>query len=188
MRIIDRLKNVSTAKGGWTAKCPAHEDAHNSLSISHIDDKWLLKCHAGCGIDAIVSALGINISDLFDTPKVNGKTKSSNIIAEYIYRTAKGEFSRKVCRTTDKQFPQFRWTGSKWQSGTEGVPIIPYRLPELIKAASETPIFICEGEKDCERLAALGFVSTTNPMGAGKWRASMNKSNAPRRSSCGGKQ
>ena len=63
----------------------------------------------------------------------------------------------------------------KWQAGTEGVPILPYRLPELVNAAPETPVFICEGEKDCERLAALGFVATTNPMGAGKWRASLNK-------------
>ena len=76
MTILDRFKNVHAVKNGWTAKCPAHEDAHNSLSISHIDDKWLLKCHAGCAIDAIVSALGINLSDLFDTPKPNGKAKS----------------------------------------------------------------------------------------------------------------
>ena len=164
---------------GWEAQCPAHEDAHSSLSVAHRDGRWLLNCHAGCSVDAIVSAVGLKISDLFDSDtckqKPNGKSHGSPIIAEYIYRTAEGEFSRKVCRTADKQFPQFRWTGSKWQSGTDGVPILPYRLQELIKAAAETPIFICEGEKDCDRLAALGFIATTNPMDAGKWRSSLNK-------------
>jgi hypothetical protein len=31
-------------------------------------------------------------------------------------------------------------------------------------------VFVCEGEKDADRLAALGLTATTNPMGAGKWR------------------
>jgi hypothetical protein len=153
-----------------------HDDAHSSLSVNHRDGKWLLCCHAGCSIEQITSAMGIRTSDLFDVDtrqsKANGKAK---FVAEYIYRTANGEPSRKVCRTPDKGFPQFKWTGSKWESGTEGVPILPYRLPELVKTDSETPVFIAEGEKDCDRLAALGFIATTNPMGAGKWRAALNK-------------
>ena len=145
------------------------------LALHIATKKWLLKCHAGCGIDAIVFAIGIKVSDLFDNAKPNGKTNKPRIIAEYIYREANGSLSRKVCRTSDKQFPQFKWTGSEWKAGTQGVPILPYRLPELTGAAAETPIFIPEGEKDCDRLAALGFVATTNPMGAGKWRAVLNK-------------
>ncbi|MEC4681516.1 MAG: AAA family ATPase, partial [Nitrospirota bacterium] len=43
-----------------------------------------------------------------------------------------------------------------------------YRLPELI--ASEGEIYVCEGEKDVDRLVGLGFTATTCPMGAGKWR------------------
>ena len=176
MNILDQLKGVRQSRNGWEAKCPAHDDAHCSLSVAHRDGKWLLNCHAGCSIDAIVSALGIQRSDLFDAPKRKATGKGNlSVVAEYIYRTAEGEFSRKVCRTADKQFPQFKWTGSKWQSGAEGLPILPYRLPELTSAAPETPVFICEGEKDCDRLAALGFVATTNPMGAGKWRAGLNK-------------
>jgi hypothetical protein len=175
MNVIDHLKGVQKQANGWTAKCPAHDDGHASLSVSHRDGKWLLHCHAGCSVDAVVAALGLKLSDLFDSdtrkPKPNGKA----FVAEYIYRTADGELSRKVCRTADKGFPQFRWTESKWQSGTEGVPLLPYRLPELAKAEVETPVFVCEGEKDCDRLASLGFIATTNPMGAGKWRAGLNK-------------
>ncbi|MBS1911685.1 MAG: DUF3987 domain-containing protein [Bacteroidetes bacterium] len=45
-----------------------------------------------------------------------------------------------------------------------------YRLPELRRAvAGGHTIFLVEGEKDVETLAALGIPATTNPMGAGKW-------------------
>lgn len=45
-----------------------------------------------------------------------------------------------------------------------------YRLPEVIAAVQAgEPVFIVEGEKDVNRLVALGFCATTNPMGAGKW-------------------
>jgi 5S rRNA maturation endonuclease (ribonuclease M5) len=40
-------------------------------------------------------------------------------------------------------------------------------LPQIIAAQT---VVITEGEKDCENLAKLGFVATTNPLGAGKWR------------------
>lgn len=43
-------------------------------------------------------------------------------------------------------------------------------MPELLNADPSDPVFITEGEKDADRLAALGLVSTTNSGGAGKWR------------------
>ena len=41
-----------------------------------------------------------------------------------------------------------------------------YRLPEVIQAvkAGET-VFICEGEKDVDRLRSLGLTATTNAGG-----------------------
>jgi putative DNA primase/helicase len=178
MSILERLRGARKSSNGWEARCPAHEDAHSSLSIAHRDGRWLLNCHAGCSVDTIVAAVGLKVSDLFDDDtrkqKANGKS-GSPFIAEYIYKTADGEPSRKVCRTADKQFPQFKWTGSAWKGGVEGVPVLPYRLPELVAANVETPVYIPEGEKDCESLARLGFVATTNPMGAGKWRECLNQ-------------
>ena len=51
-----------------------------------------------------------------------------------------------------------------------------YRLPELMQGIdSGKTIFICEGEKDAENLAALGFIATTCSMGAGKWRNAYTK-------------
>lgn len=50
-----------------------------------------------------------------------------------------------------------------------------YRLPEILAADPATPVFIPEGEKDCDNLAALGLVATCNPMGAGKWLDDFNQ-------------
>jgi hypothetical protein len=40
-----------------------------------------------------------------------------------------------------------------------------YRLPELLASASNEMVFVCEGEKDVERLRSLVLVATTNPGG-----------------------
>src|SRR5262249_11432044 len=51
---------------GWLARCPAHDDRHASLSVGVGDDgRLLVYCHAGCGVDAIVKALGIRQADLY---------------------------------------------------------------------------------------------------------------------------
>jgi hypothetical protein len=46
------------AGGGWTARCPAHDDHTPSLSICDADDgKVLIRCHAGCGQEQVISIL-----------------------------------------------------------------------------------------------------------------------------------
>ena len=46
------------AGGGWTARCPAHDDRTPSLSICDADGgKVLVRCHAGCGQDRVIAAL-----------------------------------------------------------------------------------------------------------------------------------
>ncbi len=50
----------------WKAKCPAHEDDTASLNITEGQDgRALLHCHAGCPIEQIVAALGLEMKDLF---------------------------------------------------------------------------------------------------------------------------
>jgi hypothetical protein len=48
----------------------------------------------------------------------------------------------------------------------DGVEPLPYRLPELLATPASQPVWIFEGEKDCERAAGLGLVATTNHQGA----------------------
>ena len=46
------------AGSGWTARCPAHDDRMPSLSIRDAEDnKVLVRCHAGCGQERVVTAL-----------------------------------------------------------------------------------------------------------------------------------
>ena len=63
----------------------------------------------------------------------------------------------------------------------KGVRRVPYRLPELIAADAGSIVFVTEGEKDADRLANLGLVSTTNAGGAGEFRAAFATHFAGRR-------
>jgi hypothetical protein len=46
------------AGGGWTARCPAHNDRKPSLSICDADDGTVLvRCHAGCDQSDVIAAL-----------------------------------------------------------------------------------------------------------------------------------
>jgi hypothetical protein len=67
-RILPRLGNVKRNGVGYTARCPAHDDRTNSLSIGTGDDgRALLKCHAGCQTEHIVAAIDLTMADLFPT-------------------------------------------------------------------------------------------------------------------------
>jgi hypothetical protein len=90
----------------------------------------------------------------------------------YPYRDASGRVLFEVVRFRDpKDFRQRRPTGDgRYAWGLDGIATVLYRLPELLAADPAEVVWICEGEKDVDRLAALGCVATCNPMGAGKWR------------------
>ena len=72
-RLLELLDGVKrTGQDRWIAKCPAHSDRTASLSIREIDDgRVLCHCFAGCSVPEIVSAVGLDISDLFP-PRENG--------------------------------------------------------------------------------------------------------------------
>jgi hypothetical protein len=53
----------------------------------------------------------------------------------------------------------------------DGVTLYPYRLADLVDAQRRGEgVWIVEGEKDADRLHALGLIATCNAMGAGKWK------------------
>jgi hypothetical protein len=90
----------------------------------------------------------------------------------YLYHDADGRRFMRVTRMTNgskKSFPTAFWSGHRWVSGWPA-EVIPYRLPQMLAAPASEPVWITEGEKDAENIAALGLVATTNPGGAGKWQ------------------
>ena len=72
-RVLERLDGTRRSGDGYSAKCPAHDDTSNSLSIGSGDDgRVLLKCFVGCSVEDIADAIGLTVSDLFvdGTPAV----------------------------------------------------------------------------------------------------------------------
>lgn len=63
--ILALLRGVRRTGGGWMARCPAHRDRSPSLSIREANGKILLHCFAGCNAEAVCSAIGIRLADLF---------------------------------------------------------------------------------------------------------------------------
>jgi hypothetical protein len=66
-RLLERLAGVrQTGEGRWLARCPAHEDRRASLSVRELDDgRVLVHDFAGCSVEAVLSATGLEFADLF---------------------------------------------------------------------------------------------------------------------------
>ncbi len=83
----------------------------------------------------------------------------------------RGELLFQVVRFEPKDFRQRRPDGQGgWTWYVKGVRRAPYRLPEVLQRAQGASVYVCEGDRDCDRLASLGLVATCNAGGAGKWR------------------
>lgn len=58
----------------WSACCPAHDDRGPSLSVRELSDgRVLLHCFAGCTVDEVLGALGLEVADLFPPKPETGK-------------------------------------------------------------------------------------------------------------------
>jgi putative DNA primase/helicase len=173
--ILSLLKGVKQDANGYKALCPAHDDKEASLSVAQGNDgRILLYCHAGCDVKDITTAIGIEVKDLF--PQTS-KTSKKEIECVYDYCDANGKLIYQAVRYKPKDFRQRQPDGKGgWIWNMKGVKPVPFKLPHVLSAIKNDEfIFIAEGEKDCNNLAALGLTATCNHGGAGKWRASHSK-------------
>jgi RecA-family ATPase len=106
----------------------------------------------------------------------------------YEYADETGEVLFKVERRGKGKAPPFLQHGPDGRGGfhsargcMQGVRRVLYRLPEVLAADPAEIVFVCEGEKDADRLAKGGLVATTNPGGAGKFLAELAPTLAGRR-------
>lgn len=162
------------SNGGRAATCPAHEDRAPSLSIGTRKDKAgvLLRCHAGCSLEDVLTALKLNAADLFDEPgKPSAKSRlRSSVVARYAYTDEAGTLLYEKVRLEPKDFRQRRPDGSGgWSWSLGDTRRVLYRLPAVLAAvaAGET-VYVCEGEKDADAVTAAGGCGTTWTEGA--WR------------------
>jgi len=159
------------SSGGYSCRCPSHEDTNPSLFVSEgSDGKILLKCYAGCSVEEICSKLRLTVSDLF--PKQEERQGSSSERTEYIYTSENGTPLYKKVRNQGKKFFILSWNEKgSWEKGLKGLnrsKRVLYRLDEVLaEKARGGKVWLVEGEKDAERLRMEGLVATTPIEGAG---------------------
>jgi hypothetical protein len=66
--VLSRLKKVAPCGEEYQAHCPAHQGKKQNLTVRAGQKAIVLRCHAGCRADAIVAAMGLQMSDLFWEP------------------------------------------------------------------------------------------------------------------------
>ena len=164
----------------WRMSCPAHHDPSPSLDVSEgREGRVLVICRAGCELDAVLIAAGLDWNDLFvedskDAIPDDEWSPAGRIIDKYDYVDEGGKLLFQVVRAEGKKFLQRRpeamsKSGWVWKLGDVRRPL--YRLPEVIDAISHgLTVFVCEGEKDVDAVRRTGAVATCSPHGAGKWR------------------
>src|SRR5215470_9469170 len=173
MRARELAEVISMARSGpsgFTGLCPAHDDQRASLSWRDGEEALLIWCHAGCDVQAIAAALGLRLSDLLhDGHSESVPTK--RIVATYPYRDEFGNLLYEVVRSEPKDFRQRRPDGiGGWIWNLSGVRRVLYRLPDL---KGHSTVYVVEGEKDADRLTALGIPATSNAGGASKWNSDL---------------
>ncbi len=193
--VVSRYIDLTRRGDEHVGLCPFHREKTPSFWVN--DEKGVFYCF-GCGahgdvIDFKARVEGCTLPEAAERiehdlgsgtwRKANGQAGPARIgtkapiVATYDYRDAAGNLVFQKIRRADKGFSQRRpKLGGGWEWNLRGVTPILYRLPELIETvrAGKT-ILIAEGEKDVDRLFNEGFVATTNPGGAGKWRPEFNE-------------
>jgi hypothetical protein len=161
------LSNVKRSGEGYSARCPAHDDRHNSLVIKTGMKRVFLKCYVGCSEQKILDSLNLKVSDLYfnSNPDQNGhretrEIKSNNTtekklkivkkeeISSYDYRDENGKLLYQKVRywvtfEDDSQGKTFSYRRFD-ENGRpifylNGVRRVPYRLPELLEALKTNP-------------------------------------------------
>jgi transposase len=191
-KLLPKLSGVRKGGNGYVARCPSHDDKHQSLSLSESDGRILINCFAGCTAKEIANKLGLSFSDLFDKRitkpgfytlghsenRINNVKHPSwfvtapgkRIQTVYQYRDADGTLLYENVRFFPKDFRQRQFDAKgKAVWSLEGVKRVPYRLTQLIECGL-SQVFLCEGEKDADALRDLGFTSSSFK----SWREEFN--------------
>ena len=189
------LKTVARALGGQVssgqvlAPGPGHSANDRSLSVkldSSAPDGFLVNSFANddpkeCK-DYVRGKLGLAANDfqarkpraantdidkaILAVAAAQSQPSEKNIVARYDYCGSDGRLLYQIIRLQPKDFRhrQPNGNGSWIWRGTE--QRVLYRLPDLLKYPDGT-VFVCEGEKDADRVASLGHCATT--VASGEW-------------------
>ncbi|HEX8198566.1 MAG TPA: DUF3987 domain-containing protein [Pyrinomonadaceae bacterium] len=166
-RVLDFLSNVKRSGEGYSARCPGHDDKHNSLEIRIGMKRAFLNCYAFCSEPQILDIIGLKVSDLFFDSSLDNNgyqvpigTESDKTVSEqpkiiasreicaYDYRDEKSKLLYQKVRyevtyedgSTGKDFRHRRFDeNGKAIFDLEGVRRVPYLLPEILDAREKNP-------------------------------------------------
>ena len=179
--VLNKLDGIRRSGSGWQGKCPAHEDRVASLSVAVGDDgRALLKCHAGCSLEAVTDGLGIRPSDLFtdrnfsmsrsSTTSRRREVSTAQAPTLYAIRGTDGEPVAVHVRTDAPTGKRMAWQLPDGTSGLNGTPTaeLPLEGSEHLPAwDTSRPVIVAEGEKAAAALRAAGFRALGTVTGAG---------------------
>jgi len=158
----------------WQADCPCagHDTPQKHLSVEDDGTKALAHCFGNHTYEDICAALDYD-SLTYDKPAAAEATTPKRIVATYDYKDESGNLLYQTVRYDPKDFRQRRRDGNgKWIWNLKDTRLVLYHLPDIKQLMPKgLTVWIVEGEKDADSLWERGIIATTNPLGAGKWRA-----------------
>lgn len=139
------------------------------------DAMW---CH--CAREELAGGISANDAGLYvhmmkgpcNCGMTHAERTDTHVVPEvvYPYLDEGGELLYEVVRKPGKKFLQRKPDGAGghvWKLGD--TRRVLYKLPELLGADVDAPVYVVEGEKDVATAERIGLVATCNPGGAGKW-------------------
>jgi hypothetical protein len=184
---LARALDGEVSGGQVLAPGPGHSQKDRSLSVklsADAPDGFIVNSFAGddpivckdyvrnkAGLESFKPNGGGKRKPIFDISKVLAAQKSGGmprgkIVAEYNYTDTAGALLYQVVRYDPKDFRQRRPDGNGGWIWSLEERRVPYRWPELVQYP-DASVFLCEGEKDADRVSSLGHCATT--VAAGKW-------------------
>jgi hypothetical protein len=162
------------------ARCPFHDDGEPSLSVQQRNGVGLFNCHA-CGakgsiIDFVMMKEGLALPEaarrirelegIQDERQPEAKPRLETVRGHRYTDEAGAELWQKI-KLSDGTFRcRHKDPDGKWIYNLEGVRRVPYRLHAIKDAPA---VIVCEGERDADTLAAIGYPATSGPSGKDSW-------------------
>jgi hypothetical protein len=185
LQYIAHALNGDVYDNNVRAPGPGHRPADRSLSVKITDDgedvivntfspaddrlACLQYVRDKCGIQPKPKVERFSEADIERAVAmaVESRKPKANIVAVYRYEDRDGSLLYQNVRFDPKDFRQRRPDGNGgWIWKLNGVRRVLYRWPELLQHPDAT-VFVCEGEKDANNVAALDLCATT--VQGGKW-------------------
>jgi hypothetical protein len=185
--VINRLHKLQGRYPQFNALCPAHEDHNPSLSVRVSEEKIVLYCHRACTPEAIVQAVGLDMTALFadsapapmPLPFTRKPRSDETLVEVYKYTdhagnviAEKGRFESAEVTPDGKPRKTFRWrlAGQQGWPGLGGVEMASLALwgAETVQTApADTMVYYVEGERAAVACRAAGLVAVTHAGGSG---------------------